>query len=178
MKRLEWLPWRQHETRPVVPVRPAMQVGIGGMIGAGLMYLFDAANGRRRRHVARDRALASLRRTGERLEGYGRLTGATAYGLVQRIAHAPGAERPAVSDEALADRVRSEAFRDRDLSAGQVNVNVEEGAVVLRGQLDRPEQIREVEAAVRAVEGVDEVKSYLHLPHTPAPNKQDALGAT
>lgn len=176
MKRLEWLPWRSRESWAVGSLRPAVQIGAGGAIGAGLMYLLDAETGRRRRIVVRDRSLATIRRAGRRVEGYRRLAGAAVGGLVQRVIHAPKGHHLAPNDEALADRVRSEVFRRQEIPAGQVNLNVELGVAVLRGQLAEPEQIRKVEAAVRRVDGVLDVKNYLHLPHTPAPNKQDALG--
>ena len=40
--------------------------------------------------------------------------------------------------------------------------------IVLRGQLERPEQTNAVEAAVRRVPGVRDVENLLHLPGTPA----------
>ena len=39
----------------------------------------------------------------------------------------------------------------------------------LRGQVDRPELIHDLEEAVRKVPGVRGVENLLHLPGTPAP---------
>jgi osmotically-inducible protein OsmY len=55
-------------------------------------------------------------------------------------------------------------LRGPDFPKGKVNVNVENGRVVLRGELDRPEQIKALEAAVAAVPGVREVENLTHLP--------------
>jgi len=50
--------------------------------------------------------------------------------------------------------------------------------VILRGQLDDVDAMFKVEHAVRNVPGVTAIKSLLHMPGTPAPNKADALAAT
>lgn len=39
-------------------------------------------------------------------------------------------------------------------------------AVVLRGEVDRPEQIRELEERTKRIRGVRDVESLLHLPKT------------
>ena len=78
----------------------------------------------------------------------------------------------------LAHKVETELCRDPSIDKERININAEDGVVVLRGELERPEQIRKLEEAVRKVPGVRDVRSHLHLPHTPPPNKQDALGAS
>ena len=74
---------------------------------------------------------------------------AEAYGLSRRATHLRREEPVAANDAALVDRVRSESFRDPDVPAGRINVNAEDGVVVLRGELERPEQIRKLEEVVR-----------------------------
>lgn len=145
--------------------------------GAGVMYLFDPQQGRRRRHLAVDRTRAAIRHTGRRAGRWGRRLSAETYGTVQRVRHRWDRAEPAANDETLADRVKSEIFRDPTVPQGRVNLNVEDGVVVLRGQLDRPEQIRDLTEAARKVPGVRDVESYLHLPGTVPPNKQDAMSA-
>ena len=71
-----------------------------------------------------------------------------AYGVTQEMAHAPEL-REALDDATLARRIESELFRDPSIEKGAINVSVEEGVVVLRGVVDRPEQIPRIEAAVR-----------------------------
>jgi hypothetical protein len=60
---------------------------------------------------------------------------------------------------------------------GNVNIAAQDGVVVLRGQVERPDQIESLEARVRKVHGVRDVENLLHLPDTPAPNKADACSA-
>jgi osmotically-inducible protein OsmY len=52
---------------------------------------------------------------------------------------------------------------------GSVNINVErDGVVVLRGEVQRPEQMAGIEARVRSIPGVRDVENLLHQPGTPA----------
>lgn len=143
---------------------------LGAAAGAALAYFFDPDQGRRRRATARDRAYGALRDAGRLAERGSRLAGSQAYGLSQRITHLrPSAETP--NDATLVDRVMSEAFRglDPDLK-GRVNLNAVGGVVYLRGELERPEDIRALEDRVRRTPGVNEVENLLHLPGTPAPS--------
>jgi hypothetical protein len=85
----------------------------------------------------------------------------------QREAEMPAAPGPRAGDPgdtALADRVRSEVFRDRRFK-GTVNVAAEHGRVVLHGELESPDLIGELVSAVRRVEGVRDVVSRVRLPH-------------
>jgi len=54
---------------------------------------------------------------------------------------------------------------------GQINVNAENGVVVLRGQVEESELIRDLEAKTRKVQGVREVENLLHTPGTPVPTQ-------
>jgi osmotically-inducible protein OsmY len=72
-------------------------------------------------------------------------------------------------DQTLKAKVESEVFRPADAPKGDVNVNVENGVVYLRGQVERPELIDDLESRVRAVQGVREVENLLHVPGTQAP---------
>jgi hypothetical protein len=71
-------------------------------------------------------------------------------------------------DVTLAHKVETILFRDRDVPKGQININAEEGVVFLRGEVDRPELVGELEARVRAVKGVRAVENLLHLPGRPS----------
>ena len=74
-------------------------------------------------------------------------------------------------DVTLARKVETEIFRDAGAPKGDVLVNAEHGVVFLRGQVESPEQIQELEKAAKAVDGVKEVETLLHTPGTPAPMK-------
>jgi osmotically-inducible protein OsmY len=137
-------------------------------LGALAMYFGDPQSGARRRHVVRDRALAVPRRLFRRAGRAALRARAGARALVARITHLR--ERPKeLSDVTLADKVRSEVFRDPRLPKGDVNVNVEQGRVVLRGQVASAELVEELEARVRQVVGVRDVQNLLHLPGTEPP---------
>jgi osmotically-inducible protein OsmY len=66
-------------------------------------------------------------------------------------------------DATLVDRVKSEVFRDARFK-GSVNVAAEYGRILLHGELEQPELIDELVAAVRSVDGVRDVESRLHTP--------------
>jgi hypothetical protein len=83
-----------------------------------------------------------------------------------------------LDDDTLTQRVESEIYRDPTLPKGPVTIHAQDGVIVLRGALERHEQMRNFEAAVRKVPGVRDVENLLHLPETPAPNKRAALDAS
>ena len=74
-------------------------------------------------------------------------------------------------DRTLVDRVESEIFRDRKQVKGKVNINVEEGVVVLRGELESQDLIDDLVKAVHEVDGVRNVENLLHTPGAEAPAK-------
>lgn len=133
--------------------------------GAALAYYLDPHSGRRRRHLTRDKAV-SLARHGER-RGRRLVRHATSdvYGVARRFASGRVPDNEAeVDDATLVDRVESIVFRGRDIPKGQININAENGVVFLRGEVDRPELLEELEARVRKVRGVRGVENKLHLP--------------
>ena len=134
-------------------------IAVAGL-GAALTYFFDSVSGARRRAEARDRLLAFLRR---RQRDLGAVQ-AEAHGLVQKATHLREKPKPDLDDATLAQKVQSRIFRDPDVPKGQINVNAEEGIVILRGQVDRPELIRDLEKKTRKVHGVKDVENLLHLP--------------
>jgi hypothetical protein len=131
--------------------------------GAALAYFLDPQNGRRRRHVTRDRTLSLARqglRRGRKLVHH---ASADTRGFVERVRHAGGSAEE-LDDGTLVDKVESMVFRDRDVPKGQININAENGVVFLRGQVDRPELVSALEARVRKVRGVRGVQNLLHAP--------------
>ena len=140
-------------------------------VGAALLYFFDPQNGARRRNMARDRALAFFRRRGRGAEQFGRAASAEVSGLTQKATHLR--EEPKVfDDQTLKAKIESEVFRPADAPKGEVDVNVEHGVVYLRGEVERPEIIGDLEERVRSVQGVERVENLLHLPGTEAPMKE------
>jgi osmotically-inducible protein OsmY len=131
------------------------------LFGAALSYFFDPDNGRRRRKVASDRLAALLRRHGKRaIKG----TAARANALGKQATHLKEQAKPQPDDVTLARKVETEIFREPDVPKGKINVNAENGKVVLRGEVDSAELIDDLVAKARKVQGVEEVESLLHTP--------------
>ena len=86
-----------------------------------------------------------------------------------RLVHVRERPKPQPNDATLVAKVESEVLGHVDLHEGHVNVNAENGVVVLRGQLDSPELIEKLAKKVRKVRGVQDVENLLHLPGTEAP---------
>ncbi len=144
-----------------------MKLVFGIVTGAILAFLFDPELGKRRRAQLVDRTGGVTRKARRRARALGRKLRSDARGWQERIAHSDGGSG-GLDDATLAQRVRSEVFRDRDVPKGQVSLNAENGVVVLRGQLDRPEEITDLEERVARVEGVSGVRNLLHLAGTRA----------
>src|SRR5919202_311223 len=141
---------------------------LGGVLGALLAYFFDPQNGTRRRHLLVDRAGVTLRTGKRQAEQAGRAVAAEAYGVSQKVQHRE--EEPKDFDDAtLKDKVQTELFRAADVPKGDINVNVQNGVVQLRGEVERPELIDELVEQARKVQGVRDVENLLHTPGTEAP---------
>jgi osmotically-inducible protein OsmY len=135
-----------------------------GALGAAAAYFFDRDNGRRRRAMTRDRLPALFRRGSRRVEQLSRVASAEAYGAAQKVKHRGEGEKPQPDDVTLARKVETEIFRGADVPKGQINVNAENGVVVLRGEVGQPELIRDLEEKTRQVQGVRDVENLLHVP--------------
>jgi osmotically-inducible protein OsmY len=116
-------------------------VGAAGAAGLAAGYFLDPDSGRRRRNTARDRTLGLIRRGTRKTP-----------------------EKPAANDQALADRVKSEIFRPADAPKESVSINVENGVVYLRGEVERPDEIKKLVKDAESVDGVRGVENLLHTP--------------
>jgi osmotically-inducible protein OsmY len=148
-------------------------------LGALVMYFFDRASGRRRRALVRDR-FAHIRRVLTRdvrraAERRGRFVRGVARGVRHDAADLIPHGYRRVDDDTLVARVRSEVLRRADVPSGDIHIDVYEGCVTLRGQLGTDDEIHRVVERTRRVDGVADVRSYLHLPGTPPPNKAESL---
>lgn len=153
--------------------------GAAAFAGALAMYYADPQQGRRRRALVRDR-FAHLRRLARRdVPRTAERRGRFLRGLAKGIGHEAAAfarleQRQPVDDETLVARVRSEAFRAAEIKSGEIHVDAYQGCVTLRGQLESADDIRRLVEAAQSINGVHDVRNYLHLPATPPPNKGDA----
>jgi hypothetical protein len=143
-----------------------------------LTYMFDPERGRRRRHMARDRWMARTRRVVRVLGGMWRRSASDAYGMSHKIVHLVPRMTDVVDDETLRQRVESQLFRDRHVPKAEMNITAEHGTVILRGELDSPEDITRLETRVRHMPGVRGVHNLLHPRGTDAPNKERSRMAT
>jgi osmotically-inducible protein OsmY len=142
---------------------------LAGAIGAALAYFFDPDNGRRRRKTLADKAGKYARQAGTQAGGIG----AQAQGLKARATNRTEQEKEQPDDVTLARKVETEIFRGAEVPKGKINVNVEDGVVYLRGELDEPNLIKDLEAQARKVQGVQGVENLLHAPGEEAPAKPE-----
>lgn len=149
------------------------------LAGAALAYYFDPVSGRRRRALVRDK-LARVRNVTThdvpgRVEKRKRFLQGKVRGVQHGITDIMHPHRGLTDDDTLVARVRSEALRSARIPAGEIHVDAYEGCVTLRGQLEGDDMIRRLVSATRHIDGVREVRSYLHLPGTLPPNKAEVF---
>ena len=142
-------------------MRKLFSYAVAGAMGAVAAYLFDPESGRRRRAIMRDRAGGYVRKTQHEAERKTRYYSGKAEGVRHEFFGPTVAQVPP-DDITLAHKIESEVLRHYDSS--RVNVNVENGVAVLRGQLSRPDEIRALVHDVERVPGVRNVRSLLHTP--------------
>jgi osmotically-inducible protein OsmY len=149
------------------------------LLGVGARWVLDAE--RRSALIARvggargglARGAAAVR------DSAGELAGSAASRVADVVPGGGGGATPAAGDPAtfagnpddarLTDKVESELFRPDGVPKGQINVNVEFGKVVLRGEVESRELIDDLVSRAREIDGVTDVESLLHLPGEPAP---------
>jgi hypothetical protein len=166
---------RRAADRRVSLSAPAVAAAGGIALGTLLEYFLDPNAGRRRRHVARDRALSRMRRGERRALVRARRTEAHAVGIARQTLSARWRHREPLDDVSLAHKVESELYQRERLPKGQIVVNAEDGVVFLRGVMERREDIERMEAAARHIAGVHGVENLLHAPGTPAPASRPKL---
>jgi|SRR5437588_3084754 len=106
----------------------------------------------------------------------GRGTASFAIGKTSGLLSSSRKSKPHMDDVTLARKVETELFRGADASKGQINVNVVDGVVELRGEVKRPQEVKTLEAKARAIPEVRDVRNLLHLQKTPSPTRTDSPG--
>jgi hypothetical protein len=149
-----------------------LPVFAGIVAGATGAYFFDPQNGKRRRSIARDKAMKLVRQGFGEAQRRARYASGKVEGAVQERTPSPRDPERDLNDAALARKIESEIFRGADSPKGKVNINVEHGVVYLLGEVASPGQAGALTQAARRVEGVKDVESLLHLPDTPAKSKE------
>src|SRR5919199_917213 len=120
---------------------------LAGAIGAAIAYFFDPDNGRRRRKMTLDRARSGAKSAG----GAAQSVQSTAQATAAKATHMKEQPKPQPDDVTLARKVETEIFRDAEVPKGQINVNAEDGVVYLRGEVEKPDLIQDLEAKARSV---------------------------
>jgi hyperosmotically inducible periplasmic protein len=154
---------------------PAAAAAGGLAAGVLLEYFLDPKAGRRRRHTARDRMLARVRRGERRALIRARRAESHAAGVARRTMNARRRTEEQPDDVTLAHKVESELFRRVGVPKGQVSVNAEEGVVFLRGVMERQEDIERMGDEARRIAGVRGVENLVHPPGTPPPAGRSKL---
>jgi hypothetical protein len=154
-------------TRARAAVRRSPPVLAAAVGAAGLTYLCDPQLGKRRRARAMQRTAGFARRRVRRATRAARHTGSEVRGLGRKATHPRWRQSAPADDVTLAHKVETEIFRPVGAPKGSVDVNAVDGVVWLRGQVNRHEQLDELEERARHVVGVKEVRNLLHLPGTP-----------
>jgi osmotically-inducible protein OsmY len=133
---------------------------IGGLgLGAALMYVLDPERGKRRRALARDKAVRAVNRAGDRLGARSRDWRNRARGVAAQV---KSMARPEMVDDAvLEERVRAELGRAVS-NPGPIEVTALAGDVTLSGPGVMSE-LDDLLSAVRGVPGVANVENRLEM---------------
>ena len=148
---------------------------IGAAIGGAAMWFLDPDRGGGRRN----QVLSYAQKGKDQAAQAGETITSTADTVKEKVGgdstaeeRAPASER--LNDPGLQAKVESEIFRADDAPKDKVSVNVEDGVVYLRGELDDPAAIESLREAASNVDGVTEVRSLLHKTGEPAPAREEA----
>jgi osmotically-inducible protein OsmY len=142
---------------------------LGALAGAGAALLLDPQRGRARRARLVDQGGAAVRRAARQGEQLVRRVRSDVTGRLAASRAAGARDVRPIDDATLTDRIQSTIFRDDAVPKGTLNVNVERGIVVLRGEVPDEAMRSRIVAEVEAIEGVWSVRDLLHLPGEPAP---------
>jgi hypothetical protein len=164
---------RADDLRDRLAPRPSPWGGIvlaalGAIAGALAAFFLDPDRGRSRRARYGDQAAGLLRRGLGGAERAGRIVGSTAEGKLSALRNANNGDRD-LNDAELAHAIETELFRDPSVPKGQINVNVERGIAVLRGEVGTSAERDALAKRVARMPGVWSVRNLLHVPGEPAP---------
>jgi hypothetical protein len=146
-------------------------LALGIALGALASHYLDPVSGRRRRSLDTDRVAGAFRSAWRRALRTLRLLQSRAYGVTKQIEHRDEVPKE-LDDATLAHKIETEIFRDPDVPKGEINVNVQDGVAQLRGEIATSDMLEALVEKTRAVRGVRDVESLLHLPGSPAPMHQ------
>lgn len=157
-------PRRQHRQRH--PLRWGL---LGATAGAAAMFMLDPRTGNRRRALLRDQFVHFGNVAGDFVNDTLPQKLDYASGFVRGLQHqaletVSGESHWTDDSQTITDRVMSEVFRDPDLPKGEINVNTVDHVVYLRGHVENPALVKEIESRTRQVPGVRNVVNLINHP--------------
>lgn len=156
-----------------MPSKPLSLAGATA-IGAGVAYFFDPNSGAGRRSVLRDKLASKTRGGASSLAGSAQDLGARAGGAV---AAATSETTIPENDQALKAKVESEVLGASEVPKDRISIDVADGIVALRGEVEDREIMQALDEKVRKVAGVRDVQNLLHLPGEVPPNLSPLPGS-
>jgi len=131
--------------------------------GAAIALLADPARGRARRARLIDQGGAAARHAVRGAERALRIVGAAAEGKLQALTEGGRRVGP-IDDVTIRDRAESQLFRDPSVPKGTINLSVERGILVLRGEVPDESMKERLAREGASIDGVWSVRNLLHLP--------------
>jgi osmotically-inducible protein OsmY len=128
-------------------------------LGALAMFLMDPEQGRRRRAVVRDKATSVGNKAKDAAESNVRHLRNKAEGVAAQAKSR--FQKDEANDDTICERVRAAVGRVLD-HPEDVQVEVNEGCVVLRGQVP-PNEVQELLKCAERVKGVSKVENQLEV---------------
>jgi len=146
----------------------ALALGTIGAIGGALVaFLTDPQRGKARRAQLLDQGAATVRNASREAERAIRSAASLAEGKFEALTE--GGSRVAPTDDVtLRDRAETELFRDDSVPKGTININVERGILVLRGEVPDAKMRERLVSKAEGIDGIWSVRNLLHLPGEPA----------
>jgi osmotically-inducible protein OsmY len=142
----------------------ALGIGVvAGVTGAAVAFLLDPQRGRARRAQLADQGAATVRHAAQEAERVVRSVTSTAEGKLEALTQS-GSRVGATDDVTLRDRAESILFRDPKVPKGTINLSVERGTLVLRGEVPNARMRNKLAREAEKIDGVWGVQNLLHLP--------------
>jgi osmotically-inducible protein OsmY len=135
--------------------------GIAGTVGAAGAYLFDPERGRTRRAKLADQSTAALRTARGKVTAKARYQQGVARGMAHKLTEV-FQEPVEVDDETLLQKIKSEAVGRWDGPKRDIEIDVRDGTVIVRGPADR-DQASELIRLVESVDGVRMVSDEMRV---------------
>jgi osmotically-inducible protein OsmY len=146
---------------------------LSGLRGDAAEDAQPAPSSGRTKTASRRRAQAQPKRAASRRRAKAQPKRAASRRRTQARPKRAARDKP-LDDVTIARNVESTIFQGVEIDKGELDVNVADGVVRLRGEVRTPDLISELETRAARVSEVRRVENLLHLPKPPAPSRADA----